>query len=115
MGILDKIIELLTEQNRKQKELTDYLGIEKSIFSAWKIGDSVSYKKYLPEISNFFGVSVDYLLGRTTKDGNSMEPNKINNLKIRIDYGGLDEALEKVSRLNKLLKETIELINSLKM
>lgn len=63
MDILNKIIELLDSQNRQQKELTDFLGLEKSTFSAWKNGKSASYKKYLPEIANFFGISVDKLIG----------------------------------------------------
>lgn len=70
MDILNKIIELLDSQNRQQKELTDFLGLEKSTFSAWKNGKSASYKKYLPEIANFFGISVDKLIGneRTTNE-----------------------------------------------
>ncbi|MCH5203099.1 MAG: helix-turn-helix transcriptional regulator [Oscillospiraceae bacterium] len=74
MDTLNKIIELLTAQNRQQKELTDYLGVEKSTFSAWKNGKSASYKKYLPEIASFFSVTVDELLGNS------------------VDRGGLDEA-----------------------
>lgn len=65
MNTLNKIVELLTKQNRQQKELTDYLGIEKSTFSAWKNGKSASYKKYLPEIAAFFNVSTDYLTGES--------------------------------------------------
>lgn len=63
MNTLDKIISLLEGQNRQQKELTDYLGLEKSTFSAWKNGKSSSYKKYLPEIASFFRISVDELVG----------------------------------------------------
>ncbi len=63
MDILNKIIELLDSQNRQQKELTDFLGLDKSTFSAWKNGKSASYKKYLPEIAIFFGISVDELIG----------------------------------------------------
>lgn len=62
MDILNKIIELLGVQNRQQKELTDFLGLKKSTFSAWKNGKSSSYKKYLPEIAKFFGTSVDDLI-----------------------------------------------------
>ncbi len=67
MDTLDKIISLLNEQNHQQKELTDYLGLEKSTFSAWKNGKSSSYKKYLPEIASFFKVSVDELVGTESK------------------------------------------------
>ena len=66
MEVLHKIIQLLKENNKKQIELTDYLGISKNAFTNWKIGDNSSYMKYLPKIAEFFGVSVDYLLGNET-------------------------------------------------
>lgn len=66
MEVLDRIINLLKENNKKQSDLTDYLGISKNAFTNWKIGDNSSYMKYLPKIAEFFGVSVDSLLGRET-------------------------------------------------
>ena len=67
MDVLNKIIQLLKENNKKQMDLTDYLGISKNAFTNWKIGDNSSYMKHLPKIAEFFGVSVDYLLGRETQ------------------------------------------------
>ena len=60
MSILDRIVELLGEQD--QKKLTDYLHLKKSAFTDWKSGKSNSYRKYLIEISEFFGVSIDSLV-----------------------------------------------------
>lgn len=60
MSILDRIVELLGEQD--QKKLTDYLHLKKSAFTDWKSGKSNSHRKYLIEISEFFGVSIDYLV-----------------------------------------------------
>lgn len=65
MGIFDKIQYLLKIQDRTQKELTDYLGIEKSVYSTWKNGRSKSYNKYLPEISEFFHTTPAFLTGWT--------------------------------------------------
>lgn len=62
MEVLNKIIQLLKDNKKKQVELTDYLGISKNAFTNWKIGDNTSYMKHLPKIAEFFGVSVDYLL-----------------------------------------------------
>ena len=67
LSVLDKIIALLKEQGKKQKDLTDYLGITKNVFTDWKSGRINSYTKYLPQIADFFGVSVDCLLGNTEK------------------------------------------------
>ena len=61
MSTIDIISSLLAEQGKKQKDLTDYLGLDNTTFSQWKIGKSKSYRKYLKEIASFFNVSVDYL------------------------------------------------------
>lgn len=66
MEVLNRIIQLLKENNMKQVELTDYLRISRNAFTNWKIGDNSSYMKYLPQIAEFFNVSVDYLLGKET-------------------------------------------------
>ena len=62
MSIVDRIIMQLDELNLSQKDLTDYLGIDKSTFSQWKKGKSQSYKKYIEKIADFLDVSTDYLL-----------------------------------------------------
>lgn len=62
MEILEKISKLLKEQGKKQKDLTDFLGISKNAFTDWKSGRINSYMKYLPQIAEFFGVGVDYLI-----------------------------------------------------
>lgn len=64
METLNKITELLKLQHKKQKDLTDYLGLTKNAFTNWKNGDNQSYKKHLPQIAEFFNVSADYLLGK---------------------------------------------------
>lgn len=57
MDIINRISALLEEQKKSQKDLTDYLGIEKSVFSTWKKNKSKSYMKYLTPtycISKFY-------------------------------------------------------------
>ena len=63
MRTIDKILKLLKEQNKKQKDLTDYLNVSKGVFTDWKSGKNVSYTKHIPKIAEFLGVSTDYLLG----------------------------------------------------
>lgn len=64
LDTLDIILKLLDEKHLKQKDLTDYLRISKNAFTNWKNGSNVSYIKHLPQIADFFEVSVDYLLGK---------------------------------------------------
>lgn len=60
MDILDRITELLG--GKEQQELTKYLKLKPVAYSDWKSGKSKSYRKYLIEIAEYFGVSIDYLV-----------------------------------------------------
>lgn len=76
MRILDNITTALKNNGKKQKDLCEHLGISKNNYTDWKSGKSSSYKKYLPEIAEYLGVSVDCLLGKTNqaeKQENSVE------------------------------------------
>lgn len=64
MSTIDIIVDLLKKEKKKQKDLTDYLGITKNAFTDWKSGRIKSYQKHLPEIAEFFGCSVEYLVGK---------------------------------------------------
>ena len=66
METIDKIKMLLEEKGLDQKDLTSYLGITKSVFSAWKKGTSTSYTKYYKEIADFFGVPVSAIVDDET-------------------------------------------------
>ena len=74
-SVLDKIALLLQKSNQTQKNLTDYLGISNNVFTDWKSGRNKSYTKHLPKIAEFFGVSVDYLLGRENPGKKSIPDN----------------------------------------
>lgn len=69
MCTIDTIIVILKEKNLKQKDLTDYLGLSKNAFTNWKAGLNESWKKYLPQIAEFLGVTVDELLGSVPAAG----------------------------------------------
>lgn len=64
MSTIDKICLLLKNQSKKQIDLTNYLGISKNVFTDWKAGRNNSYQKYLPQIAEFFNISIDELLDR---------------------------------------------------
>jgi transcriptional regulator with XRE-family HTH domain len=63
--IIERIINLLSEKDIMAKTFMEDLDLNKSSVSDWKSGKSNSYMKYLPKIADYFGVSVDYLLGNT--------------------------------------------------
>ena len=64
MDILNNISSIMREKKISQKELCDAIGINKQAFTNWKNGTHSSYQKYLPQIAEVLGVSVDTLLGR---------------------------------------------------
>lgn len=78
-NIIQNIIKLLKEQNKTQKNLTDYLGITQNAFTDWKSGRIKSYNKHLPKIAEFFDVTVDYLLGKENENKSDDKPNIIIN------------------------------------
>lgn len=67
MSTIDKIIQQLNIIGKTQKDLTDYLGVDKSTFSAWKSNKSKSYLKYIKQISVFLGISVENLLNNDSE------------------------------------------------
>jgi len=103
MCTLERIIVQLKKQNKKQKELTDFLGLTKNTFTNWKLGTSESYKKYISQIAEFLNVSADYLLGK------EKEPNPDETLLFAL-YGGehsdiTPEMLEKVREFARFIRE----------
>lgn len=67
MDTLHIISQLLTAQSKTQKDLTDYLGIQKTAYTQWKLGKNNSYLKHIGKIAEYLGVSADYLLGAEQK------------------------------------------------
>ena len=62
MELKDKL-QLLRKQNGySQEQLADKIGIARQTISKWETGTAVPESEKLVAISNYFGVSVDYLL-----------------------------------------------------
>lgn len=71
MDIMNRIQELLLQNKKSQRDLSSYLHVSQQVFSDWKAGRNSSYLKRLPEIADYFGVSVDYLLGKEEHPGDT--------------------------------------------
>jgi len=82
---------LLSDAGQSQRQLSEFLGISQQSITEWKAGRSVSYTKYIDKIAQYFGVSVDYLLG-TEKSPSSLED-------------GLTEKQRKLVEMFKMLPE----------
>ena len=63
LKIGEKIKELRKEQDVTQEKLADYLNISYQAVSKWENGLALPDLSLIPALSNFFGVTSDYLLG----------------------------------------------------
>jgi len=64
-----EIIEkLLKEQKLQKKDFLLELNLNKNSFSVWKTRGTVPSGAVLQRIADYFGVSVDYLLGKGTNE-----------------------------------------------
>ena len=64
MDINERIFALLLERNASQKELASSIHASTGLVTDWKNNRSTPKMKYICAIADYFGVSVDYLLGR---------------------------------------------------
>lgn len=63
--ILNRIKELLWYQNYNSQVLTNFLDIADISYKEWVNNESKTYMFYLSEISDFFGISVETLIGKS--------------------------------------------------
>ena len=56
---------LRNEKNLLQKELADKLNISRSTIASWESGNRIPELGAIEKLSDFFEVSIDYLLGKT--------------------------------------------------
>ncbi len=109
MNTLNKILELLKEQGKKQKDLMDYLGMGKTAFTGWKSGANKSYYKHIAKIADFLDVSTDYLVGKT--DVRNAEIEKMTTYSYNSEQGTAEQGFnaEQLNDINKLMKAAKEL------
>jgi len=63
----DKFVSLLQERNISTYKLTKDSGIPNGMVNRWKNGVVMPSVENLIKLADYFGVSTDYLLGRTDK------------------------------------------------
>lgn len=64
MYILNKYMELFSSSELNDSELEKQIGLPRSTIYNWKQGRNKAYKKYADKISDYFNVSIDYLLSK---------------------------------------------------
>lgn len=108
MYTIDKICEIMEEKGLKQKDLTDYLGVNKNVYTGWKSGRIKSYSKYLPQIAEFLGVSVGYLLGEEEKKEKPTYEGELSEGKKKLIDFAMSVPEEKAELLLRIMKTIAE-------
>ncbi len=62
---VNRIRDLREDRDLKQKQLADYLQVHQTTYSDYELGRLNVPIPVLHKLADFYGVSVDYLLGRT--------------------------------------------------
>ncbi|WP_326717739.1 helix-turn-helix domain-containing protein [Vagococcus jeotgali] len=65
MTLFERIKQLSEKRNKNVKEVAIDLGFSENLFYKWKTSDPKAVD--LEKVADYFGVSVDYLLGRETE------------------------------------------------
>lgn len=99
-----EVIKTLREDNNlKQKQIADYLGIKRCTYTSYEIERDSIPIKHLNELCNYFNISIDYALG-LTKTKNYKNNNKDINFNIQ------GTRLKEIRKENKLTQKEIAII-----
>lgn len=63
--IYENIRNLREDNDKTQKELADYLNVKQTTYSKYELGKINIPVEVFINLADYYGVSVDYLLGRT--------------------------------------------------
>ena len=95
-----RIKELRLEKQLSQKELANYLNINQSTYSKFELIKSNITIEKLNELSNFYSVSLDYLLKLSDDKNKSIK-------KIELDKKQIGLNLKEFRKKNKLYQDTL--------
>ena len=85
MEFKDRLVQLRKELNLTQEEFALKIGFSRTAVSAWETGRNEPSNADTIKIADFFGVSVDYLVGKTDIRNN----NGLDNVRMA-SYNGVD-------------------------
>ncbi len=115
LKIGEKIKELRKAQDVTQEKLADYLNISYQAVSKWENGLALPDLSLIPALSNFFGVTSDYLLDISLDNKSEIIENILKEARSYTHTGEItksiaviEEALQTYPNEHKLLNDLIE-------
>jgi transcriptional regulator with XRE-family HTH domain len=114
---IKRLREVRKKKGLTQKQVAEHIGITQNAYSYWETGRNKIDNESLNKLADFFGVSVDYLLGRDTTEGGGdpVDPEVleyIDELKKRDDLQMLIVAARDVTKED--IEKAIKIIQALK-
>ena len=61
-----RLRDLREDKDLVQKEIAAFLGIDQRVYSNYEIGKREIPTRFICQLADFYGVSTDYILGRTS-------------------------------------------------
>ncbi len=77
--MLEKILALIGNKHGEARTMVNSIGAPPNSVTEWKAGRSKSYRQYLPQIAEYYGVSLDWLSGNADKKEASAKETEANN------------------------------------
>lgn len=68
---MQKLSELRKQKGDSQQEIADLLGVSRVAYARYEAGNRKPDYETLTKLADYFGTSVDYLLGRSDQDGSA--------------------------------------------
>lgn len=90
-NLYNKVKELCRNKNITQKELADIIGINQNTIKTWE--HKLPNSETLLKIADYFGVTTDYLLGRSSNKSLTRKNERDIQKSLEQIYNGLDDSL----------------------
>lgn len=98
---MNRIKELREEKNLLQKDIADVIGVTPQAIGMYERGDRDLSTSTVIQLSQFFGVSSDYLLGKSDDKSFSEIASSENSNNCKLNIDGLDD--DDIEELQKLI------------
>ena len=93
--VVQRIVALIRKRKKKEKDLTDYLGLSPGAMSKWKYDGSYVYIKYIWEICEFLDTTPNYLFLGPEDEEERLSPSEKDMIR---SYRGLNDGKKKCIR-----------------
>ena len=93
--VVQRIVEIIHQRGKQEKDLTDYLGLSPGAMSRWKYDGSYVYTKYIYEICEYLDTTPNYLFFGPEEEEERLTPSEKEMIQT---YRGLDDGRKQCIR-----------------